>query len=108
MSPIGQKQRPDHERRVAAKKPIDRRVARTRGMLHEALLSLIIEKGYEAVSVEDICERANVGRSTFYAHFTGKDDLKRSGLGHLRQATPGSCSDPDPLHRGTPRVRRDA
>ena len=85
MSPIGQKQRPDHERRVAAKKPIDRRVARTRGMLHEALLSLIIEKGYEAVSVEDICERANVGRSTFYAHFTGKDDLKRSGLGHLRQ-----------------------
>jgi AcrR family transcriptional regulator len=68
-----------------AKKPIDRRVARTRGMLHQALLSLILEKGYETISVEDICERANVGRSTFYAHFTSKDDLKRSGLEHLRR-----------------------
>lgn len=54
-------------------------------MLHQALLSLILEKGYEAISVEDICERADVGRSTFYAHFTNKDDLKRSGLEHLRQ-----------------------
>lgn len=68
-----------------AKRSIDRRVARTRGSLHQALLSLILEKGYEAISVEDICERANIGRSTFYAHFTSKDDLKRSGLGHLRR-----------------------
>jgi AcrR family transcriptional regulator len=85
MSPIGQKQRSDPERRAIAKKPIDRRVARTRGMLHQALLSLILEKGYEAISVENICERANIGRSTFYAHFTSKDDLKRSGLEHLRR-----------------------
>ena len=68
-----------------AKRPIDRRVARTLGTLHQALLSLILEKGYDAISVEDICERANVGRSTFYAHFTSKDDLKRSGLEHLRR-----------------------
>jgi AcrR family transcriptional regulator len=54
-------------------------------MLHQALLSLILEKGYEAISVEDICGHANVGRSTFYAHFTSKDDLKRSGLEHLRR-----------------------
>lgn len=85
MSSIGQKQRSDRERTAVAKKPIDRRVARTRGMLHQALLSLIVEKGYEAISVEDICERANIGRSTFYAHFTSKDDLKRSGLEHLRR-----------------------
>jgi AcrR family transcriptional regulator len=68
-----------------AKTPIDRRVARSREMLHQAMLSLIIEKGYEEITVEDICERANVGRSTFYAHFTSKDDLKRRGLEHLRQ-----------------------
>ena len=80
-----QKQRSDQERGAVAKRPIDRRVARTRGTLHQALLSLILEKGYEAISVEDICERANVGRSTFYAHFTSKDDLKRSGLEHLRR-----------------------
>jgi len=68
-----------------AKPPIDRRVARSREMLHQALLSLIIEKGYEEITVENICERANVGRSTFYAHFTSKDDLKRRGLEHLRR-----------------------
>jgi|SRR5579871_1132251 len=80
-----QKQRSAQEHGAVAKQPIDRRVARTRGALHQALLSLILEKGYEAISVEDVCERANIGRSTFYAHFTGKDDLKRSGLGHLRR-----------------------
>jgi AcrR family transcriptional regulator len=84
MSPIGHERRSDHERSDTAKRPIDRRVARTRGMLHQALLSLILEKSYEAISVEEICERANVGRSTFYGHFTSKDDLKRSGLEHLR------------------------
>ena len=68
-----------------AKTPIDRRVARSREMLHRALLALIIEKGYEETTVEDICERANVGRSTFYAHFASKDDLKRRGLEHLRR-----------------------
>ena len=47
-----------------ARKPIDRRVARTRAMLQKAHLSLILEKGYEAITVDDICEAANVGRST--------------------------------------------
>jgi AcrR family transcriptional regulator len=65
--------------------PIDRRVLRTRATLHEALLFLIAEKGFETTTVEDICARANVGRSTFYAHFTGKDDLMRSGLKNLRE-----------------------
>src|SRR6266851_4865697 len=68
-----------------AKRPIDRRVARTRTMLQKAHLSLILEKGYEATTVEEICEAANVGRSTFYAHYTSKDDLRRSGLENLRR-----------------------
>ena len=68
-----------------AKTSIDRRVTRSREALHQALLSLIMEKGYEAITVDEICERANVGRSTFYAHFTSKDDLKRRGLEHLRR-----------------------
>jgi hypothetical protein len=67
------------------KTPIDRRVARSRDLLHRALRSLIVEKGYDALTVEEICERANVGRSTFYAHFTSKDDLKRRGLEYLRR-----------------------
>ena len=68
---------------------IDRRVARTRATLHHALLRLIVERGYDAISVQDICEAADVGRSTFYAHYTGKDDLKRSGLDHLKAALKG-------------------
>jgi AcrR family transcriptional regulator len=63
---------------------IDRRVARTRAQLHEALLALLAERDYTAITVEDICERANVGRSTFYGHYTGKDDLIRSGMKRLR------------------------
>jgi len=63
----------------------DRRVARTRGMLQRALLSLILKKDYEAITIEEICEAANVGRSTFYSHYTSKDHLKRSSLDeHLR------------------------
>jgi AcrR family transcriptional regulator len=68
-----------------AKKPIDRRVARTRAMLQQAHISLILKKGYDAITVDDICNAANVGRSTFYAHYTSKDDLRRSGLEHLRK-----------------------
>lgn len=53
----------------------DRRVARTRRALREALLELIQEKGYAAVTVEDITERANLGRATFYLHYKDKEEL---------------------------------
>jgi AcrR family transcriptional regulator len=86
-----------------AKNAIDRRIARTRAMLQHALISLILEKGYEAITIKDICDAADVGRSTFYAHYTSKDDLKRNGLENLRRllvdrqrealATPGDIRD---------------
>jgi AcrR family transcriptional regulator len=62
---------------------VDRRVQRTREILHQALISLMIEKGYEVITVQDIIDRANVGRSTFYAHYVGKQDLLLSGLKNL-------------------------
>lgn len=61
----------------------DRRVERTRKLLHEALVSLIIEKDFEKVTVEDVVTRANVGRSTFYSHFKDIDDLFLSGFENL-------------------------
>jgi AcrR family transcriptional regulator len=70
---------------VMAKKVLDRRILRTKAMLQQALNSLIPKKGYEAITIKDICEAANVGRSTFYAHYTSKDDLKRSGFEPLRK-----------------------
>ena len=66
------------------KRSIDRRVARTVAALHRALNSLIMQKPYEAISIGDICKVAGVGRSTFYAHYTSKDDLKRRGFEPLR------------------------
>jgi AcrR family transcriptional regulator len=69
----------------AREEQIDRRIPRTRGMLQQALMSLILKKDYETITIQDICDAANVGRSTFYAHYTGKDDLKRSGFEHLRK-----------------------
>jgi len=53
----------------------DRRSQRTRQLLGDALVLLIQEKDYGSITVSDIIERANVGRSTFYAHYHDKDDL---------------------------------
>jgi len=65
-------------------KKVDRRINRTRKLMHDALMALIVEKGYEAVTVQDILDRADVGRSTFYAHFRDKDALCLSGFDHLK------------------------
>ena len=70
--------------RPRKKNAVDRRIERTRTGLQHALVALIMRKGYDAITVEDICEEANVGRSTFYLHYASKDALKRSGLEHLR------------------------
>jgi AcrR family transcriptional regulator len=61
----------------------DRRVSRTRRALKEALTDLILEKGYEGITIQDVIDRADVGRSTFYAHFVDKDDLLMAILADL-------------------------
>jgi AcrR family transcriptional regulator len=66
--------------------PTDRRVQRTRQALQGAMIALIQEKGYEDLTVQDIIDRANVGRATFYSHFDGKEDLLVSRLDDLRAA----------------------
>ena len=63
----------------------DRRVRKTRRQLHEALINLILERGWDEVSVQDVCERADVGRSTFYVHFADKEELLLIGLDDLHQ-----------------------
>lgn len=64
-------------------KKLDRRVQRTRQELHQALQDLILEKRYDKITVQDIIDRADVGRSTFYAHFLDKNDLLEQGLQSL-------------------------
>ncbi len=53
----------------------DRRIERTRGSILSAFRALLLERGFENVTVRDVIERANVGRSTFYEHFQSKDDV---------------------------------
>jgi AcrR family transcriptional regulator len=69
-------------RDAVAAKP-DRRVGKTRKALKEALTDLILEQGYEGVTVQDVIDRADVGRSTFYAHFADKDELLMTILADL-------------------------
>jgi len=67
-------------------KNTDRRVQRTRQLLRDSLFTLIQERGFEKLSVQDIIDRANIGRATFYAHFDNKEDLLFSGFDILRAA----------------------
>jgi AcrR family transcriptional regulator len=76
-----------------AKRSIDRRVVRTTKTLHQALISLILKKNYEAITIQEICDEANIGRSTFYAHYTSKDELHQRGIEHLRKLLADGRSD---------------
>jgi AcrR family transcriptional regulator len=67
----------------------DKRVTRTGQALQAALLELMVEFGYERLSVQQILDRAGVGRATFYLHFRSKEDLLRGSFellrGHLEE-----------------------
>lgn len=78
-----------HNVRMAAKRnstkrgPVSRsdpRVLRTRNALGNALVELMTERAFESITVQDVLDRAGVGRSTFYVHYDGKDDLLTSDV----------------------------
>jgi AcrR family transcriptional regulator len=80
----------------------DRRIERTRRTLREALIALILERGWDDISVQDVCNRADVGRSTFYTHFADKEELLVGGFDDLRKVLRGSLAtmaahSPEPL-----------
>jgi AcrR family transcriptional regulator len=61
----------------------DRRVSRTRKALRASLLALVVERGYETVTIEDITARADLGRTTFYLHYHDKEELFLETIGEL-------------------------
>jgi AcrR family transcriptional regulator len=73
--PVGKADMAGHRKQTK-----DRRVQKTIGLLHAALGGLIHEKPYDEIVVQEILDRANVGRSTFYMHFRDKDELLISGV----------------------------
>jgi AcrR family transcriptional regulator len=54
---------------------LDPRVKRTRQMIEQAFMALVVEKGFQSLSVQDITDRAGINRATFYAHFPDKYSL---------------------------------
>ena len=79
---------PGHEKRIK-----DRRIQKTDALLRGALGALIHEKPYEEIVVKEVLNRANVGRSTFYTHFGGKDELLLSCIHDLlRSARQGDIA----------------
>jgi AcrR family transcriptional regulator len=66
---------------MKAVKP-DRRTERSRQALMSAFVQILLDEGYESVSVERVAERANVGRSTFYTHYRSKEDILRQSMTH--------------------------
>ena len=74
---------------------VDRRVARTQAAMRAALTSLLRRKEYDDISVQDILDEANIGRSTFYAHCSGKDQLVRLSFRLLRSELAAAAPSPD-------------
>ena len=56
---------------------MDRRSQRTRRAIYEAFSGLLARKKYSQITVQEILDAADIGRSTFYAHFSTKEDLLR-------------------------------
>jgi len=91
----------------------DKRVTRTHQALRGALIELIVETGFEKLSVQQILDRAGVGRATFYLHYRNKEDLLRTSLDGLREhlarewhsTTKGKMSPSTPLGFSLPFFR---
>ena len=66
-------------------KKLDRRIARTRRALSKALMELILEGGYDQITIRDLTERADIGYATFFRHYKNKDDLLTQYLGSVLQ-----------------------
>ena len=80
-----------------------RRVRKTRAALGNALLELLAERRFDQITVTDIVDRADVGRSTFYVHFADREDLLQGTLDRLRTelreaARTDASEDPDRAH----------
>ncbi|HEP1809642.1 TetR/AcrR family transcriptional regulator [Streptococcus suis] len=54
---------------------MDRRIAKTKRAIFQAFLTLLNDKGYDEMRVQDVIDLADVGRSTFYAHYASKEAL---------------------------------
>lgn len=67
---------------MSEKRGLDRRIARTRVMIFDAVIAMMQKQSYAEISIVDIADKANINRSTFYAHFVDKEDLLEQLIAH--------------------------
>lgn len=87
---------------------MDKRVVRTQRLLGEALIALVLEQGYEPITIQDITDRADVGYRTFFRHYADKEallmDVLREAVAELHALvglSAGFVPRPQPLETGT-------
>src|SRR5678815_990965 len=85
----------DHLRLAGSDKKTDARVRRTRDALGDALVALMQEKPFDTITVQDVLDRANVSRSTFYTHYSDRDDLLMSDAEEFFEAISRALSQHD-------------
>lgn len=68
----------ENEKKTLKQHKQDRRSQRTYHLVNSAMMALLLEKRYDAITVQDILDRANIGRSTFYTHYYDKEDVLES------------------------------
>ena len=78
---------------AGSKKKTDARVRRTRDALGDALVALMQEKAFETITVQDVLDRAQISRSTFYSHYSDKDDLLMSDAEEFFEAISTALSE---------------
>ena len=81
---------------------MDRRQRRTRGAIFEAFIALLSQKNYGKITVQEIIDAADVGRTTFYAHFETKDDLLQGLCSELFDHIVGAALDRSHTHGRPP------
>ena len=67
-------------------KKVDLRIIKTKKVLYEALEDLMIDNSFEEIKVSDICAKALINRSTFYAHYDDKYELLEEYINSLKDA----------------------
>jgi AcrR family transcriptional regulator len=82
---------------------MQRRVARTKAAIEDAFVALVLERGYDQVTVEDITDQADLARATFYAHYPNKQAVQFAVFNRLTedlvQRLAGQDGPPDAIHR---------